>query len=87
MPALQRLTEPAALPQQKLQQTGGGVVQLYRYPGLTVSKANTLLRKVGHTLQTLAIKPVLLGPCYGWLHATPGSYMLCCSAPPLVLLR
>ncbi|KAI7838801.1 hypothetical protein COHA_007416 [Chlorella ohadii] len=35
----------AATPQEKLQQAGGGVVQLYRYPGLTQSKAKTLLRK------------------------------------------
>lgn len=33
-------------PQQKLQQAGSGVIQLYRYPGLTQSKAKTLLRKV-----------------------------------------
>lgn len=42
--ALQRPS--AAAPKEKLQQTGGGVVQLYRYPGLTQSKAKTLLRKV-----------------------------------------
>lgn len=36
----------AATPQEKLQQAGGGVMQLYRYPGLTQSKAKTLLRKV-----------------------------------------
>jgi len=74
MPALQRPTEPAALPQQKLQQTGGGVAQLYRYPGLTASKAKTLLRKVGHILLPLANQLVRVGSCYGWLHATPGSY-------------
>ncbi|EFN52340.1 hypothetical protein CHLNCDRAFT_139160 [Chlorella variabilis] len=39
-----RPTAPAA-PQQKLQQAGAGIVQLYRYPGLTQSKAKTLLRK------------------------------------------
>ena len=48
-PALLRVQRPAPAspaPQQKLQQTGGSVVQLYRYPGLTASKAKTLLRKV-----------------------------------------
>ncbi|KAL4423911.1 hypothetical protein ABPG75_001212 [Micractinium tetrahymenae] len=41
--APERTAAPGA-PQQKLQQAGG-VVQLYRYPGLTTSKAKTLLRK------------------------------------------
>lgn len=40
---LQRTVSSA--PQHKLQSTGNGVVQLYRYPGLTPSKAKTLLRK------------------------------------------
>lgn len=45
-PSLARLQRPAEAPQQKLQAGGGGgVVQLYRYPGLTQSKAKTLLRK------------------------------------------
>ena len=39
------LQRPTEAPQQKLQAGGGGVVQLYRYPGLTQSKAKTLLRK------------------------------------------
>ncbi|PSC73466.1 putative phosphoribosylformylglycinamidine chloroplastic mitochondrial [Micractinium conductrix] len=46
--AVQTPSRPAPAspaPQQKLQQTGGSVVQLYRYPGLTASKAKTLLRK------------------------------------------
>lgn len=35
-----------ASPQQKLQSAAGGsVVQLFRYPGLTASKAKTLLRR------------------------------------------
>ena len=35
-----------ASPQQKLQSAAGGsVVQLFRYPGLTASKAKSLLRK------------------------------------------
>ena len=42
-PLLQR---PLAAQQKLQQQTGAGVVQLYRYPGLTQSKAKTLLRKV-----------------------------------------
>jgi len=42
------LTDPsqkAAAPQSKLVGKGSGVAQLFRYPGLTTSKAATLLRK------------------------------------------
>ncbi len=45
MRVVQRPTADRAV-QEKLQSVRpGGVVQLYRYPGLSESKANTLLRK------------------------------------------
>lgn len=42
---VQRTAPVTAAVQQKLQTPAGSVVQLYRYPGLSESKAKTLLRK------------------------------------------
>lgn len=64
---LQRTATPGA-PQQKLQQADGGLVQLYRYPGLTTSKAKTLLRKVGMPSMQLF---------FGWVTPAHGVSVHC----------
>ena len=74
-------------PQQKLQQAGGQVVQLYRYPGLSSSKAKTLLRKAHDKVspKLVAIDGELVRRhalhTSNWRSAQ-GALLTCSRAPP-----
>ena len=79
-------------PQQKLQQAGGQVVQLYRYPGLSSSKAKTLLRKAHDKVspKLVAIDGELVRRhalhTSNWRSAQ-GALLTCSRAPPPLAAR